>query len=100
MVKYTAITENGVEYVKTLYENNIKYKIIVDDMDALYPAYKATLSGQGNVSSYTVSTRSLSRNNMSAGAVLSEFKTLRSQKLSIETGGRARKAYGVIPRDI
>lgn len=100
MQQYDQMTGNGVEYIGRLYKTNTRYKTIVDDMDMLYPVYKQVMSGKGTVQSYTIATRSLTRSTLSAGEAIADYKVLRDQKMRIEQGRSARKAVGVVPRDL
>lgn len=98
MATYDGKTENGIPYVVRLYEANYKYTATVDDLDTLAPARKQTLSG-GAVTSYTIGSRSITRNQLSASEVLKLWDKLMAQKLRLESGAAPRKAVGVVHRD-
>ena len=98
MVIYDGTMENGTKYIVRLYNTNAKYQFVVDEIDMLAPHYKDALSGEG-VSSYTIGSRSLTKNQMSASELISKYEALIAKKISMENGGSARKAVGIVPRD-
>lgn len=98
MASYDGKTENGVPYIVRLYQTNYKYTVTVDDLDELVPCRKQALSG-GAVSSYTIGSRSITRNQLSASEVMKLWDKLMAQKLRLESGTAPRKAVGVVHRD-
>lgn len=100
MQQYDGITENGIEYITTLYERRTDYRTIVQDMDLMYPSYRQVMSGKGPVQSYGIGTRNVSRSVLSADRVIAKYETLRDRKLNMENGRKMRKTFGIVPRDI
>ena len=92
-------TENGVPYVSSLYVSNFEYETVVNDLDGLVVARKAIMSGGGSVTSYTIGSRSLSRQALSASEILKLWDQLWAKKKRLEEGRSARKAVGVVLRD-
>lgn len=99
MVTYDAKTENGIPYVSRLYINDFEYTTIVNDLDALVLTRHSIMTGSGSVSSYTIGSRSLSRQTMSASEILKMWDDLWAKKKRLEEGRSARKAIGVVLRD-
>lgn len=97
-MNYDATTENGIKYISRLYANSYKYQMVVDDLDTLAVTRKEILAG-GGVSGYTIGSRSITKNVLSAEDVLKRFDKLMAQKLQLEKGIGPRKAVAVIPRD-
>ena len=97
-MKYGQETENGVPYIRALYEGSFEYRNVVDDLDGLYPAKREVLSG-GNVRSYTIGSRSVSRAVLPAKEVLALWDKLMAEKARLEQGRSKRRVLGVVPRD-
>ena len=97
-MKYNAETENGIPYVRNLYINDFAYKTVVDDLDSLYPTRRSALV-DGNVKSYSIGSRSVSRSVLSAREVLKLWDKLMSEKARLEQGRNKRRALGVVFRD-
>jgi len=97
--RYDAKTTNGIKYFSSLYKSNYEYEQVVDDLDNLKTARDTIVSGGGNVTSYSLGTRSVSRGSMSASETLSLWDKLMRRKLQIERGRKPRRAVGVVPRD-
>jgi len=97
-MNYDATTTNGIKYISRLYANSYKYQMVVDDLDTLAVTRKDILAG-GGVSGYTIGSRSITKNVLSAEDVLKKFDKLMAQKLQLEKGIGPRKAVAVIPRD-
>lgn len=98
MVTYDTKTENGVPYSSTLYLRNFEYQTVVDDLDGLVVTKHAIMKGEGSVTSYTIGSRSLSRQTLSASEVLKLWDKLWAKKKQLE-GYSSRKAVGVVLRD-
>ena len=67
-------------------------------LERLYDAYDALL--KGGVKSYTIDDRQLTR--LDLGALAEEIREMESEidELTAQlNGGRARRAFGVLPRD-
>lgn len=99
MVNYDAKTDNGVPYVSALYLKNFEYETVVNDLDGLVVARKSIMSGAGSVTSYTIGSRSLSRQTLSASEILKLWDNLWAKKKQLEEGRSARKAVGIVLRD-
>lgn len=97
-MNYDGKTGNGVPYIVRLYESNYQYTVCVDSLDELAPCRKQILTG-GAVSSYTIGSRSITRNQLSASEVLKLWDKLMGQKARLENGSSPRKAVGVVHRD-
>ena len=98
-IRYDGETEHGIPYITGLYVNNFQYKITVNDLDGLVTARQQIMTGGGSVTQYTIGSRSLSRNALSASDILKLWDTLWTKKEQIEKGRSARKAVGVVLRD-
>jgi len=99
MVTCDAKTENGIPYNSALYLNNFEYEVIVDDLDGLIIARRTIMKGEGSVSSYTIGSRSLSRQTLSASDILKLWDKLWARKEQLEQGRTPRKSVGVVLRD-
>ena len=99
MVRCDAKTENGIPYVSSLYVKNYEYETIVTDLDGLVVTRKSIMSGSGSVTSYTIGSRSLSRQTLSASEILKLWDSLWDRKKRLEEGRSARKSVGVVLRD-
>ncbi len=99
MVQYDAKTEHGIPYISALYSSNFEYETTVDDLDGLVTTRKSIMSGNGTVTSYSLGSRSVTRQAMSATEVLQMWDRLMAKKKELETGRKPRKALGVVPRD-
>lgn len=95
---YDGKTENGIQYISALYAGNYRYQTCVDGLDKLVKQRDAVLSGEA-VSGYTIGSRSITRNSLSATDVLKQWDKLLAQKLRLEKGNAPRKAVGVVHRD-
>lgn len=98
MITYDGELANGTGYIVKLYTSNSKYKLVCDSLDAMYPNYLKAIS-EGNVTQYSLGTRSVSRSGLSAAQMMDRYNSLLNKKLAMENGGKARKAVGVVPRD-
>jgi hypothetical protein len=96
---YDAVTENGIYYYNSLYMRNSEYMQIIIDLNDMYPARKLIMSGSGNVTEYSLGTRSVTRGTLSADKLLSLWEKLQSRKIQIESGRKKRKAIAAVPRD-
>jgi len=98
---YDAQTEHGIPYLTTLYKRSFEYKTVVDDLDGLYVARQGVIAGGGSVTSYTIGSRSLSKQTLSASEILKLWDKLMIEKRRLELGksSNARKAVGVVLRD-
>lgn len=99
MVSCDSKTENGVPYNSGLYAKNFEYETIVNDLDGLVVTRHTIMTGGGSVSSYTIGSRSLSRQTLSASDILKLWDKLWAKKEQIEQGRTPRKAVGVVLRD-
>lgn len=97
-MRYDAKTEHGIPYLSRLYAVNFKYTTVVDDLDSLIETRKQIMAG-GTVSSYTIGSRTVSRNQLSATDVMKQWDKLIALKLRLENGTAPRKAVGVVHRD-
>ncbi len=98
MITYDGELANGTGYIVRLYSSNSKYKFVCDSLDAMYPNYLKSIS-EGNVTQYTLGTRAVSRGVLSAREMIAKYEELLNKKLSMEQGGKGRKAVGVVPMD-
>ena len=98
-IQYDAETENGIPYLSGLYINNFEYKTVVNDLDGMVEVRKSIVSGGGGVTSYTIGSRSLSRQALSASELLKLWDDLMAKKKQLEQGRSARKSVGVVFRD-
>lgn len=93
-------TDNGIPYVTRLYLSNFEYETVINDLDGLILVRKQIMSGGGSVSSYTIGSRSLSKQTLNASEVFELWDKLWAKKERLEEGRRAtRKAVGVVLRD-
>ena len=97
-ISYDAETENGIPFIRGLYINRFEYKDVVDQLDDLYLARQSVLT-QGNVRSYSIGSRSVTRAVLSAKDVLALWDRLMAEKLRLEQGRSKRRVVGVVPRD-
>lgn len=95
---YDAETENGIPFIRGLYINRFEYKDVVDQLDGLYLARQSVLT-EGNVRSYSIGSRSITRAVLSAKDVLALWDKLMAEKLRLEQGRSKRRVVGVVPRD-
>jgi len=98
-IHYDAETENGIPYLLGLYMNNFDYKTVVNDLDGMVEVRKSIVSGGGGVTSYTIGSRSLSRQALSASELLKLWDDLMDKKKQLEQGRSVRKSVGVVFRD-
>lgn len=96
-----AETEHGIPYNQQLFDRKFEYKTVVTDLDGLVEVRKELSSGSGNVTHYKIGSREITRGAMSASQILKWWDDLWKKKEQLEglNGGRARKTYGIIPRD-
>ena len=100
MVTCDGRTDNGIPYVTHLFLSNYEYETVINDLDGLVLVRKQIMSGGGSVSSYTIGSRSLSKQALSASEVLDLWDKLWAKKERLEEGRSAtRKAVGVVLRD-
>ena len=99
MITYDAKTENGIGYISKLYTNNFEYQMIVNNLDGLVNVIQSFASGSGTVSSYSLGTRSVSREVSSLEEARSWWDDLMRKKKQMEQARKPRKAVGVVPRD-
>ena len=99
MIQYDAKTENGIPYLSALYSANFEYETVIDDLDGLTTARKAVMSGSGAVTSYSLGSRSVTRQALSAKDVLEMWNKLMTRKKELEEGRKPRRAVGVVLRD-
>ena len=97
-ISYDAETENGIPFIRGLYINRFEYKDVVNQLDDLYLARQSVLT-QGNVRSYSIGSRSVTRAVLSAKDVLALWDRLMAEKLRLEQGRSKRRVVGVVPRD-
>ena len=97
-IYYDAETENGIPYRMGLYINQFAYRDIVNQLDGLYPARNEVIAG-GNVRSYSIGSRSVTRAVLSAKDILALWDKLMAEKLRMEQGRSKRRTLGVVPRD-
>ena len=98
-ISYDAHTENGIDYVSRIYATNFKYKNIVNNLDGLVNVISAYSQGKGSVTSYSLGTRSTSRQVASLQEAREWWDDLIRQKEKIECGKKPRKAVGAVPMD-
>lgn len=99
MIQYDARTENGIPYLSALYSANFEYETVVNDLDGLVTTRKSVISGNGAITSYSLGSRSVTRQALSAADVLQMWDKLIARKKELEGGRRPRKAIGVVLRD-
>jgi hypothetical protein len=99
MVNYDAKTENGIPYLSKLYTENYEYERVVTDLDSLATTRKVLMSGSGGVTQYSLGSRSVTRQAMSASEMLAMWDKLWARKLELEGTKKPRKAIGVVMRD-
>ncbi len=99
MANYDAETTNGIPYISSLYSNKYEYKRVVTDLDNLAPTRDSLLSGAGAVTSYSLGSRSVTRQALSGTDALALWDKLWAKKLQLEHAKKPRKALGVVPRD-
>ena len=100
-ISYDATTENGIQYITSLYSRNTKYYTIVNRLDKMTPHYEEILTGD-SVKSYQVGqggTRSVTFNTVDPEAFMEKYENLEAAKVAMESNAKPRKAVGVIPRD-
>ena len=95
---YDAETKNGIPFIRGLYINRFEYKDVVNQLDDLYPARQSVIT-EGNVRSYSIGSRSVTRAVLSAKDVLALWDKLMAEKLRMEQGRSKRRTLGVVPRD-
>ena len=95
---YDAETENGIPYISALYARRFEYRDTVDQLDSLYLARQSVLA-EGNVRSYSIGSRSVTRAVLSAKDLLALWDKLMAEKLRMEQGRSRRRTLGVVPRD-
>lgn len=98
-IRYDATTEHGIQYLSGLYRVNAGYSQVVNDLDGMVEVRSSILAGGGGVSSYTIGSRSLTRQALSASELLKKWDDLQNKKLQYEQGRSARKAVAVVLRD-
>jgi len=98
MGHYDALTENGIPYYSRLYEKSFAYRTVVDDLDALSVQRREMLKS-GSVQSYTIGSRSLTRNQLSADGIFKKWSEFLAEKRRLEEGGAHRKVVGMVFRD-
>ena len=99
MIQYDSRTEHGIPYLSALYSANFEYETVVDDLDGLVTTKKSVMSGNGEVTSYSLGSRSVTRQTLSATEVLQMWDKLMAKKKQLEGGQKPRKAVGVVIRD-
>lgn len=94
-------TDNGIPYNSGLYDRNFEYKTVVTDLDGLVTVRKEIMSGSGSVSHYKIGSREITKGTLTASQVLKYWDDLWRKKELLEgkNGGKARKVFGIIPRD-
>lgn len=98
-ITYDKETENGVGYFSWLYSKNFEYKIVVNQLDGLVPVISDFSKGSGTVTSYSLGTRSVTRQVTSLSEAREWWKELMSRKKQLELHKRPRKAVGAVPMD-
>ena len=98
-ISYNNYTKNGIGYVLRLYNNNFEYKSIVNNLDGLVLVIQSFSEGSGTVTSYSLGTRSVSRQVTSLSEAREWWDELIKHKNQIEQGKRPRKAVGYVPMD-
>lgn len=98
-ISYDAKTENGIDYVARLYVNNFEYKNIVDNLDGLVTVISEFSQGKGTVTSYSLGTRSVSRQVTSLSEAREWWDELIRRKERFEYNKKPRKAVGAVPMD-
>ena len=96
---YDAQTENGIGYYSRLFNLNFEYKMIVNNLDGLVLVIQDFSSGSGTVSSYSLGSRSVSRQVTSLTEAREWWDDLMRQKKLLEQNKKPRKAVGAVPRD-
>lgn len=99
MTNYDGKTEHGIPYIVSLYNASFEYETTVDDLDGLVTTRKSIMSGNGTVTSYSLGSRSVTRQAMTATEVLQMWDKLMAKKKELEMGRKPRRAVGVVPRD-
>lgn len=99
MTNYDGKTEHGIPYIVSLYNASFEYETTVDDLDGLVTTRKSIMSGNGTVTSYSLGSRSVTRQAMTATEVLQMWEKLMAKKKELEMGRKPRRAVGVVPRD-
>ena len=96
---YDAKTENGIEYVSSLYKSNYEYIRVVDTLDRMAPTVDGLYSGEGTTSSYTIGRRSKTTSNLAPSDMMRRWDRLWVRKRQLEDIRPARKTVGVLFRD-
>ena len=99
MTNYDGKTDHGIPYIVSLYNASFEYETTVDDLDGLVTTRKSIMSGNGTVTSYSLGSRSVTRQAMTATEVLQMWEKLMAKKKELEMGRKPRRAVGVVPRD-
>jgi len=99
MANYDGKTEHGIPYIVSLYSANFEYETTINDLDGLVTTRKSVMSGSGAVTSYSLGSRSVTRQAMSATEVLQTWNKLMAKKRELEAGRKPRRAMGVVLRD-
>lgn len=98
-ITYDTSTEHGIGYISRLYSQNFEYKMIVNNLDGLSVVIQEFASGKGTVTSYSLGTRSVSRQVSSLSEARVWWDDLMRRKKLLEQGRRPRKAIGAVPMD-
>ena len=99
MATYDAKTENGIEYVSSIYNSNYEYIRVVDTLDRMAPTIDGLYSGEGTTTSYTIGRRSKTNSNLTPSDIMRRWDRLWARKRQIEGVRPARKTVGVLFRD-
>lgn len=99
MIQYDAKTEHGIPYISALYSASFDYETVINDLDGLVTTRKSVMEGNGAVTSYSLGSRSVTRQAMSAKDVLDMWDRLMAKKKELEAGRKPRRAVGVVIRD-
>lgn len=98
-VNYDAKTENGIEYVSTLYLHNFEYERVVNTLDHMAATVDGLYSGAGTTASYTIGRRSKTNTQLPPTDILRRWDRLWVRKRQLEGVRSPRKTVGVLFRD-
>lgn len=98
-ISYDGETENGISYVKRLYINNFEYKNIVNNLDGLVNVIAEFSQGEGNVTTYSLGTRSVTRQVATLAEAREWWDELIRRKERLENNKKPRKAVSMVPTD-
>lgn len=98
-----AETPEGIPYSTVLYSQKgnkgFEYKRIITRLSSLVGQIDAVDSGKGNVTQYSLGSRSVTRAAFNTDEMQVLWDKLWARKLQLEGAGSPRKAVAAVPRD-